>query len=163
MFMCVCVCVSQMKKNSPETQKKFEAAAAFRLFDPKLQGRMTRQDFSKLHSHLVRAKLTSLGLDECIGLLDAGLSGLVHFNDCMQLVEHPPPAARGGGGAAGHVVHKKGDSDEKAGAKKGGCYCYCFCCNCLFINHILSCGCCRHDEQVLRRVQQQEGCARGGG
>ena len=57
--------------------------------------------------------MTTLSLDDCIGHLDSGFSGLVHFNDYMSLVEHPPAA----GGAAGHVVQRGGD--KAGGGKKG--------------------------------------------
>lgn len=79
--------------------------------------------------------MTTLSLDDCIGHLDSGFSGLVHFNDYMALVEHPPAA----GGAAGHVVQTQrggggGDKDkDKEQAKKGEFLLSASLCVCLYV------------------------------
>lgn len=110
-----------MKKNSPETQKTFDAAAAFKLFDPHITGSITRQQFVKLHREIGSsgAKLTALDADECIGVLDSGHSGVVHFNDYMHLVLHPPPA----GAAATERDVKKGKTIHCSLDVHGVCSC----------------------------------------
>ncbi len=78
-----------MKKGNPEADKKIAAAAAFKIYDPKVQGRVTRQEFAKLHRDISRVKMIALSLDECIDHLDAGFTGIIHFNDFMQMVMNP--------------------------------------------------------------------------
>ena len=98
-----------MKGNNAECEKKFDAAAAYKIFDPRINGHITRQEFSKLHGDIRRKKLTSMSLDDCIGHLDAGLSGIIHFNDYIQLIMHPPAA----GDMTNQAVQDKSTSSKK--------------------------------------------------
>ena len=107
----LCFVFSTMRKNNPETQKTFEAAAAFKLHDPHIHGSLTRQEFSKLHVEISRVKLITLDLDDCIGHLDSGMSGRIHFNDYINMILNPPTAG---------VSHVKSHSMEPITPSKKG-------------------------------------------
>jgi len=100
-----------MKKNNPETQKTFDAAAAFKHFDQHIHGNITRQEFAKLHREVHKAKLTTLSVDDCIDHLDSGFSGVIHFNDFMHLILHPPAAG---------ASNVKARSEDATTPKKSG-------------------------------------------